>query len=82
MRILKVTLLKIIKAYQKVLSPGLPNTCRFYPSCSEYSKQAIEEFGAIKGAYLAVKRVLRCHPLNTGGYDPIPEKDDGEEKTA
>ncbi|MCF7890364.1 membrane protein insertion efficiency factor YidD [Candidatus Bipolaricaulota bacterium] len=76
---LKVVLLKVIKFYQKAVSPSLPNTCRFYPSCSEYSKQAIEEYGAIKGTYMAIKRVLRCHPLNSGGYDPLP-KEDGEEE--
>ncbi|MBS3786796.1 membrane protein insertion efficiency factor YidD [Candidatus Bipolaricaulota bacterium] len=80
MKVLKSVLLKIIKVYQKAVSPGLPNTCRFYPSCSEYSRQAIEEYGAIKGTYLAIKRVLKCHPLNSGGYDPL-QKESGEEET-
>lgn len=80
MKILKVVLLKVIKIYQKAVSPSLPNTCRFYPSCSEYSKQAIEEYGAMKGSYLAIKRVLRCHPLNSGGFDPLP-KEGAEEET-
>lgn len=79
MKILKVVLLKVIKVYQKAVSPAFPNTCRFYPSCSEYSRQAIEEYGAIKGTYLAIKRVLRCHPLNSGGYDPIPKEGEEEE---
>ncbi|MBS3735703.1 MAG: membrane protein insertion efficiency factor YidD [Candidatus Bipolaricaulota bacterium] len=81
MKILKLVLLKVIEVYQKAISPGLSDTCRFYPSCSEYSKQAIEEYGAIKGIYLAIKRVLRCHPLNSGGYDPIPKEEGEEEKS-
>ncbi len=81
MKTLKTVLLKIIKVYQKAVSPSLPNTCRFYPSCSEYSRQAIEKYGALKGTYMAIKRVLRCHPLNSGGYDPVPEED-GEEKNS
>ncbi|MFB6291006.1 MAG: membrane protein insertion efficiency factor YidD [Candidatus Bipolaricaulia bacterium] len=76
---LKAALLKLIRVYQKAVSPSLPDTCRFYPSCSEYSKRAIEEHGVVKGTYLAVKRVLRCHPLNSGGYDPVPKKDEKEE---
>ena len=78
LNILKTILLKAIKVYQKAVSPSLPNTCRFYPSCSEYSIQAIEEYGAVKGSYLAVKRVLKCHPLNSGGFDPLP-KEEGDE---
>lgn len=81
MKILKAILLKIIKFYQKAVSPNLPNSCRFYPSCSEYSRQAIEEYGPIKGTYLAIKRVLRCHPLNSGGFDPL-HKEEGEEKNS
>ena len=75
MKVVKTALLKLIRVYQKAVSPNLPNTCRFYPSCSEYGKQAIEEYGALKGIYLAVKRVSKCHPLNSGGFDPVPERD-------
>ena len=75
MKVVKTALLKLIRVYQKAVSPNLPNTCRFYPSCSEYGKQAIEEYGALKGTYLAVKRVSKCHPLNSGGFDPVPERD-------
>jgi putative membrane protein insertion efficiency factor len=66
-------LLGLIRLYQKTVSRGLPaNTCRFYPSCSHYGYQAIYKHGAIRGTYLAVRRVLRCNPFNPGGYDPIP----------
>lgn len=75
----KVAILSI-RAYQLVLSPdqGIFKTgqavCRFYPSCSNYSLQAIEEFGIFKGLVLTIKRVSRCHPFNPGGLDPIPGK--------
>ncbi len=66
-------LLVFIRAYQKFVSPALPsNTCRFYPSCSHYGYQAIYRYGAIKGLFMAVWRVLRCNPFNPGGYDPVP----------
>lgn len=64
--------LTLIRVYQKTLSRALPPTCRFYPSCSEYSYQAIEKYGLLKGGWLAVKRISRCHPFNPGGYDPVP----------
>jgi putative membrane protein insertion efficiency factor len=66
-------LLIIIRVYQKTISPALPgNTCRFYPSCSHYGYQAIFKFGALKGLFLATRRILRCNPFNSGGYDPVP----------
>jgi putative membrane protein insertion efficiency factor len=69
----KLVLLALIRLYQAVISPSLPpNTCRFYPSCSHYGYQAIYKHGAIKGAFMAVWRVLRCNPFNPGGYDPVP----------
>jgi putative membrane protein insertion efficiency factor len=64
--------LTLIRLYQKTLSQALPPTCRFFPSCSEYSYQAIEKYGLLKGGWLAVKRIGRCHPFNPGGYDPVP----------
>ncbi|CAG0926442.1 Putative membrane protein insertion efficiency factor [Thermoflexales bacterium] len=61
-----------IKVYQRTLSRVLPPSCRFYPSCSEYGVQALQKHGALKGSWLTVKRVARCHPFNPGGYDPVP----------
>ncbi|WP_352418576.1 membrane protein insertion efficiency factor YidD [Proteiniborus sp.] len=60
-----------IKLYQKLISPLKPKTCRFYPTCSEYSIQAIEKYGFIKGSFKSIKRILRCNPFNPGGYDPL-----------
>ncbi len=66
-------LLLLIRFYQKVISPGLPkDTCRFYPSCSHYSYQAIYKHGVWKGGALSAWRILRCNPFNNGGYDPVP----------
>ena len=66
-------LLLFIRFYQKVFSPILPaNTCRFYPSCSRYSYQAIYRFGAVRGTFLGIWRLLRCNPFNPGGFDPVP----------
>jgi hypothetical protein len=62
----------LITAYQKLLSPMLPRSCRFYPSCSEYAKQAIQKYGIVRGGWLALKRIARCHPGNPGGLDPVP----------
>jgi putative membrane protein insertion efficiency factor len=62
----------LITLYQKLLSPMLPTTCRFYPSCSEYAKQAIQKYGVVRGGWLALKRIARCHPGNPGGLDPVP----------
>jgi len=64
--------LALITAYQKLLSPMLPSTCRFYPSCSEYAKQAIQKYGIVRGGWLALKRIARCHPGSSGGLDPVP----------
>jgi len=65
---------QIINLYQKLISPFLGSRCRFYPNCSEYAKIALREHGIIKGSYLAIRRILRCHPLNPGGIDYVPEK--------
>ena len=61
----------LIKFYQKAISPFLGRRCRFYPTCSEYTKQAIKKYGLFKGTYLGVRRILKCHPFHKGGYDPL-----------
>lgn len=63
----------LIKAYQLVLSPMRPPTCRFYPSCSAYALTAIQRFGILRGSWLAGRRLLRCHPWNPGGVDHVPQ---------
>ena len=68
---LRKVLIFPIRVYQRVLSPLLPNRCRFYPTCSHYAVEAIEKYGA-RGLWLAIKRILKCHPLHPGGYDPVP----------
>jgi putative membrane protein insertion efficiency factor len=62
----------LIRLYQRVISPFLPPACRFSPSCSEYAAQAVARYGVARGCWLAVRRLLRCHPLDPGGYDPVP----------
>ena len=63
----------LITAYQYLISPVLPHSCRFHPTCSEYTKQALLKYGVIKGLWLGIKRILRCNPLHVGGHDPIPD---------
>lgn len=65
-------LLAFIRAYQRFVSPYTPPSCRFYPTCSSYAVEAIGRYGAWRGGYLAVRRLLRCHPFHAGGYDPVP----------
>ena len=62
----------LIKIYQKYISKHFGKKCIFYPTCSEYTKQAIQKYGFFKGGWLGLKRICRCHPLNDGGYDPVP----------
>ncbi|MGV8906802.1 MAG: membrane protein insertion efficiency factor YidD [Acetobacterium sp.] len=69
---LKKILIIIIRGYQKFLSPLLGNNCRFSPTCSEYFILAVEKYGFFKGIYLGGKRIIKCHPFNPGGYDPLP----------
>ncbi len=69
----RIPLLALIRLYQKVVSPTLPEgTCRFYPSCSHYGYQAIYKYGVIKGSLMTAWRILRCNPFNRGGFDPVP----------
>jgi putative membrane protein insertion efficiency factor len=71
---MKYLFIGMIKFYRKAISPFKPPSCRFYPTCSEYGLEAIRRFGAIKGGYLAVRRISKCHPFNKGGVDLVPEK--------
>jgi putative membrane protein insertion efficiency factor len=64
----------LIRAYQLTLSPLLGPRCRFYPSCSQYALEAVRAHGSLQGCWLALRRLLRCHPWHAGGYDPVPER--------
>ena len=72
---MKKILILLIRFYQKFISPMFPAKCRFYPTCSQYTLEAVKEHGAIKGTYLGIKRILKCHPFHEGGYDPIPKRE-------
>ncbi|MHB8063859.1 MAG: membrane protein insertion efficiency factor YidD [Ruminiclostridium sp.] len=68
----KRALISLVRFYQKVLSPlKMKPTCRFYPTCSQYAIDAIMKYGCFKGGYMAIKRILKCHPFHPGGYDPV-----------
>jgi uncharacterized protein len=69
---MKQILILIVRGYQLWVSPLLPASCRYYPTCSTYAVEAIEKYGPGKGGWLAVRRILRCHPFHSGGYDPVP----------
>ncbi|ASK63431.1 membrane protein insertion efficiency factor YidD [Virgibacillus phasianinus] len=71
---MKFVFIALINFYRKAISPFKPPSCRFYPTCSEYGLEAIKRFGAIKGGYLTIKRISKCHPFHTGGVDLVPEK--------
>ena len=66
------SLMALVRAYQLILSPVLPPSCRFTPSCSAYAHEALSRHGAVRGSWLAARRLARCHPWNPGGYDPVP----------
>jgi hypothetical protein len=72
---MKIIFIKLIRGYQIFISPLTPPSCRYTPTCSQYAITAIDRFGLIKGNWLAIKRILRCHPFHEGGYDPVPEKE-------
>jgi len=68
---MRKVLVIIIRFYQKAISPWTTRSCRFYPTCSEYTVLALKKYGAIKGSWMGLKRILRCNPFNSGGYDPV-----------
>ena len=70
---MRAILIALIRIYQLFISPLLGNHCRFYPSCSQYAREAIEQYGVLRGGWLAIRRLLRCHPWHPGGVDPVPE---------
>mgnify|MGYP001306242097 CR=1 FL=1 len=74
MNIFTYILIKLIKIYKILISPLLGNSCRYFPSCSEYSIEALKTFGFIKGLYLSLKRILSCHPWGSGGFDPVKKE--------
>jgi len=69
---MKVLLIGLLKAYRYAISPMLGRNCRYHPSCSEYAIEAVRRHGVIRGGWLAIKRVGRCHPFSRGGFDPVP----------
>lgn len=69
---IKRVFVKLIRLYQKYISPLKAPSCRFYPTCSSYGIEAIEKYGAIRGSFMTLKRISRCHPFSEGGYDPVP----------
>ncbi|MCS6954215.1 MAG: membrane protein insertion efficiency factor YidD [Bryobacterales bacterium] len=68
---MRLAVLAVLRAYKRFLSPLLPSACRFYPTCSEYMMAAVERYGAARGVWLGMRRLLRCHPFHAGGYDPV-----------
>ena len=68
---MRVILISLLRFYKAVISPWLPPSCRFVPTCSEYAREAIERHGALRGSMMSVRRLLRCHPFHPGGYDPV-----------
>jgi len=71
----KWLLIWLIKGYRYLISPMMGRSCRFYPTCSSYTLEAIERYGVLRGGWLGIKRILRCHPYNEGGVDPVPDLD-------
>ena len=70
---MKYIFIGLVRLYQLIISPWMPKSCRYHPTCSQYSIEAFQKHGAIKGLWLTIKRVGSCHPWSKGGYDPVPE---------
>jgi len=68
---MRIVLVSLLKFYKATISPWLPPSCRFVPTCSEYACEAIERHGALRGSMMGLRRLLRCHPFHSGGYDPV-----------
>ncbi len=69
---MKILVIALIRFYQYAISPLIGRRCRYFPTCSEYTADAVNKYGALKGSWLGVKRICRCHPWHPGGYDPVP----------
>lgn len=72
-KILQYLIKGLIRTYQVLISSWMPPRCRFYPSCSQYMLQAVDRFGPFRGTLMGLRRLMKCHPFNDGGYDPLPE---------
>ena len=75
---MKYLVILLLRGYKLAISPLLGQRCRFHPSCSSYAMEAVERFGVLRGGWLGIKRIGRCHPLHPGGLDPVPERWPGE----